>query len=97
MRISKKVIIPREPSQGGRLSRSSENEVIRGVDLDATHERTPIENEKLRRDQELRERNSKPKSPFPERNAAGLNEKDGEDEIEDLYREEENRGTVEAT
>ena len=65
-------------------------------DTEATHERTPGENEKLRRNQEAREKGAGSKSRLPERNAAGLNEKDGEDEMEDLYREEENRGSVEA-
>ncbi len=66
------------------------------IDADATHERTPGENEKLRRNQEEREKWLEPRNRRPEQNAAGLNEKDDEDEMEDLYREEENRGTVEA-
>lgn len=66
------------------------------MDADATHERTPSENEKLRRNREEREKGLRPKNSFPERNAAGLNERDDADQEEDLYREEENRGTVEA-
>jgi len=62
---------------------------------DATHERTPIENEKLKRNKEAREKGMGSKNRFPEQNAAGLNEKDGKDEMEDLYKEEENRGTEE--
>ena len=65
-------------------------------DADATHERTPNENEKLRRNQEEREKYMGPQNCLPDQNAAGLNEKEDEDEMEDLYREEENRGTVEA-
>lgn len=36
------------------------------------------------------------KNCLPEQNAPGLNEIDDEDEMEDRYREEENRGRVEA-
>ena len=67
------------------------------MDVDATHERTPIENEKLKRNQNEREKGMGLKNCLPEQNAAGLNEKDGEDETEDLYRKEENRGTEEGT
>lgn len=66
------------------------------IDADATHERTPIENEKLRRNQEARKKGMGPNNRLPAQNAPGLNEKNDEDEEEDLYREEENRGTVEA-
>ena len=66
------------------------------AEADATHERTPIQNEKLIRDQAARGKNMGPKNCLPAKNAAGLNEKDDEDEMEDLYREEENRGTVES-
>ncbi len=72
------------------------NEKQDSIDADATHERTPGENEKLRRNQEEREKGLGPKSRLPEQNAAGLNEKNDEDQEEDLYREEENRGRVEA-
>jgi hypothetical protein len=66
------------------------------TDADATHERTLGENEKLRRNKKEREKEIKIKNCLPEQNAAGLNEKDGEDEEEDLYRKEENRGSEEA-
>ena len=66
------------------------------IDADATHERTPLENEKLKRNQEERKKGMGPKNCLPAQNAAGLNEKDNKDEEEDLYREEENRGTVDA-
>ncbi len=72
------------------------NQKHNSIDVDATHERTASENEKLRRNQEDREKGMGAKNCLPEQNAAGLNEKDHEDEEEDLYREEENRGTVEA-
>ena len=69
----------------------------RGIsDADATHERTLNENEKLKRNKKEREKGMGPKNILPEQNAPGLNEKDDEDEEEDLYREEENRGKVEA-
>lgn len=66
------------------------------IDTDATHERTSSENEKLRRNREKRDKDMGPKNCLPEQNASGLNEKDDADEEEDLYREEENRGKVEA-
>lgn len=66
------------------------------TDADASHERTPVENSKLRRNQKKREQGMGPKNCLPEHNAAGLNEKDNEDEMEDLYRAEENRAAVEA-
>ena len=66
------------------------------IDVDATHERTINENEKLRRNQKEREKGIRGKNCLPEQNASGLNEKDGADETEDLYRKEENRGMVEA-
>ena len=72
------------------------NQKRKSLDVDATHERTSIENEKLRRNKFKREKGMGPKNCLPKMNAAGLNEKDGEDEMEDLYREEENRGEVEA-
>ncbi|MBN1689202.1 MAG: hypothetical protein JW893_08885 [Candidatus Omnitrophica bacterium] len=78
------------------LSRSYGKELINGNDADATHERTLSENEKLRRNQKEREKGMGPKNCLPEQNASGLNEKNGEDEEEDLYLEEENRGKVEA-
>ena len=73
-----------------------ENPKQDSIDADATHERTISENEKLRRNQKEREKGIKGKNCLPEQNAAGLNEKDGEDEAEDLYRSEENRGSEEA-
>jgi len=65
-------------------------------DADATHELTPTETEKLRRNQKEREKDLGPANCLPPANAPGLNEKNNKDEIEDLYREEENRGKVEA-
>ena len=73
-----------------------ENPKQDSIDADATHERTISENEKLRRNQKEREKGIKGKNCLPEQNAAGLNEKDGEDEEEDLYRKEENRGEEES-
>ena len=67
------------------------------IDADAIHERTTSENAKLRRNQEEREKDLGPKNCLPEQNAVGLNEKDDEDEEEDLYQEEENRGSLEAS
>ncbi len=67
------------------------------TDVDATHELTAVENEKLKRNQEERVKDMGPKNCIPEQNAAGLNEKDGEDEAEDLYRKEEERGTEEGS
>lgn len=64
-------------------------------DVDATHERTPAENEKLRRNKMIRKKEAGLEDQVPERNAAGLNEKEGKDELEDLYEEEENRGAEE--
>ena len=72
------------------------NQKRKSLDVDATHERTSIENEKLRRNQSKREKDMGPKNCLPKQNAAGLNEIDGEDEMEDLYREEENRSETEA-
>ncbi|OGW78673.1 MAG: hypothetical protein A2Z83_04540 [Omnitrophica bacterium GWA2_52_8] len=66
------------------------------VETDAARERTASESEKLRRNQKVREKGAGLKSRLPGQHAAGLNEKEKEDEMEDLYREEENRGTVEA-
>lgn len=66
------------------------------IDVDATHERTPRENKKLRRNQEEREKYFGPTNYLPQQNAASLNEKDDRDEMEDLYRDEENRGPLEA-
>lgn len=66
------------------------------ADADATHECSIFENEKLRRNQKERERSMGPENCLPEQNAAGLNEKEGADETEDLYRREEIRGMVEA-
>lgn len=66
------------------------------IDADAMYERTVRENGKSRRGREAREKSMGPKNCLPDQNAAGLNEKDGEDEMEDLYKEEENRGMVEA-
>ena len=66
------------------------------MDVDATHERTRRQNERLRRNQAARGKGMGPKNCLPDQNAAGLNEKEGADEAEDLYREEENRGSVEA-
>ena len=62
-------------------------------DMDATREGTPMQNEKLRRNQKRREQG---KGPRAIRNVPGVNERNNEDEMENLYREEENRGTVEA-
>ena len=73
-----------------------ENPKQDSIDADATHERTISENEKLRRNQKEREKGIKGENCLPEQNAAGLNEKDGEDEEEDLYRREENRGSEDA-
>lgn len=64
-------------------------------DVDATHERTPVENEKLRRNKIARRKKTDSEDDSQARNGAGLNEKEGEDEMEDLYEEEEKRGTEE--
>lgn len=66
-------------------------------DTDATRELIPNETEKLRRNQEAREKGLPVKNRWQAQNASGQNEKEDEDEIEDLYREEENRGRVEAS
>lgn len=65
-------------------------------DVDARHERTEESNDKLRRNQLVREKAMPHKNVLPDKNAPGLTEKEDEDEMEDLYREEENRGKVEA-
>ncbi|PIQ87400.1 MAG: hypothetical protein COV74_00940 [Candidatus Omnitrophica bacterium CG11_big_fil_rev_8_21_14_0_20_45_26] len=78
------------------MDRSKDNSKQNAGDVDAQHVRTPSENEKLRRNRKERERGMGPKNFLPAQNAPGLNEKEGEDEMEDLYREEENRGRVEA-
>jgi len=72
-----------------------ENTKLESDDMDATHEGTPVETEKLRRNKVEREKGQGPENCLPEQNAAGLNEKDGEDEKEDLFKEEENRGSKE--
>ncbi|MDA9101172.1 hypothetical protein N9K06_00700 [Omnitrophica bacterium] len=66
------------------------------TDVDATRERTLEENDKLRRNQKMRAKGMGPKNCLPPAIAPGLNEKNDQDEMEDLYREEENRGRVEA-
>ena len=65
-------------------------------DADATRESTPAEIEKLRRNKKARQKSMPQQNPLPSRNAPGLNEKEDEDQMEDLYREEENRGKAEA-
>lgn len=65
-------------------------------DVDATHERTSSENEKLRRNQEERTKGMESDKDDPKTYASGLNEKEDADEMEDLYQDEEDRGKKEA-
>jgi len=65
-------------------------------DADAEHELIPNETGKLRRKQEVREKISPTNNRLDAQNASGLNEKEDQDEMEDLHREEENRGRLEA-
>lgn len=72
------------------------NPKLDSIDADVAHELTAIENERLRQNREEQEKGTGPKKHLPEQNTGGRNEKDEEDEMDDLYREEENRRTVEA-
>ncbi len=65
------------------------------IDQEAVRERTACENDRLTRDQKVQEKDTAPRNFPPDQNAARLNEQEKEDEMEELYREEENRGTVE--
>ncbi len=59
--------------------------------VDAAEKCTPGENIKFRQVQEKQEKAMEPKNSMPEQSTAGLNEKNDKSDMEDLYREKENR------
>ena len=72
------------------------NSNLNSTDTNTPQKQPPSSNEKLKRIHASREKVMEYQKFFPEQNAADFNEKDFEADIDDLYREEENRGRVEA-